>query len=1086
MAEQDFVITGAIDDRAIIETFKGVVAQAGKAGADSGKALSDSFNRAAQRTSVGANLLKEIETTANRFPAVISSSLSRSVQAASSPANQLGSQVSKGLQGGADKIPSILNKAFASVSGIGAAAGQKIGAGLEKALSGIGAKSLSSITTELSKLQSQQVKLRIDSSEFVAIGGKIRELESQLQQVNRRQLAVNTDPRSLVVMRQKVADLTSELEKVAVGSPAFRSLKRDISAATGDLEKAERAAFGARKSFGGLAQALAGISAGAGIAAFLRSSIQEAIELESVTRKLTNTLGQQGAAGALAFTRGLSDKLGISFKTLSSGFASFTAAATAANVPMSVQKDLFGAVAKTGQALGMSNDEVTGSLLALQQIASKGNVQMEELRGQLGERMPIAFAATAKGLGITSQELIKLVESGKLTAQQFFPALTKGLTELTAGAQGVETTAQKFAKLENAWVNLQASFGNSLLPTVTTAVSKLAEALEGARVTGKALELGLGRGLLGVSSSGAQLVGTLEQLQQKFNLSDVEAQKLFNTAVTGAGASKDAFGRYNLTAEQTEAVLSKLPGIVEQFRVKNVDALGALKQQEQVAAALLATQKQQEEVAKKRAVAELEIARIMSEVRAQQTANQSAGVDRQVQGYSTLLNLSKAITDLESSRYSLASSVLAAQLEEAQQRGASEQTLGQIKAQQAQVDAQAARARLDGLRRSQEIELKILDLTQRKAQLEAQTGVNSARNDLLERQRILQEAINKGDEQGVITARAAVDIATDKLGIAQQNLGLVQQLQPLERQIALAGMERADNEAKAAAFTAQFKANLAEAVKPGGELASTAGRTAVKFSELGVGTQELVKGLSSSNGILGELSRRMLTVSQGSSIAAQSAKQLGLYGRGSVNSYAGIGSSLDQAGTSAEAFAGSGIDDATTAAARGAAVLNQNMNNAVNGARAFYDALAAASGLPGARWAGGGVEAGGKYRINDGPGMRSLGIESFLSRSGQLSLINRPANSLWTAPSDGVVIPAATTAKLQAQGILPGGGGSRRGARAVAPGGRADASHSRLEAAITTLTAAVTYLAGKDWSVRVPDTSGGHRRKLLHMITRLS
>jgi TP901 family phage tail tape measure protein len=460
-------------------------------------------------------------------------------------------------------------------------------------------------------------------------------------------------------------------------------------------------------------------------------------------------------------------------------------------------------------------------------------------------------------------------------------------------------------------------------------------------------------------------------------------------------------------------------------------------------------------------------------------------LDAQLQVGNALLNLSKALTDLESSRYSLASSVLAAQLEEAQQRGASERTLGEIKARQAQVEAQAARARLDGLARAQALEVQILQLTQRRQVLDANLAINQAREQLLRRELDLRNAINSGNQNAIDAATAELDLAAGNLGIRQQSLGLIQQIQPIERAIAQIGREKALNEAQAAAYTATFKANLADAVKPGGELASSAGRTAVKFSELGVGTQELVKDLSSSNGILGELSRRMLTVSQGSSIAAASARQIGLYGRGSVNSYAGIGTSLDQAGTSAEAFAGSGIDDATNAAASGAAVLNRNMNQAVSGARAFYDALAAASGLPGARWAGGGVEAGGKYRINDGPGMRSLGTESFLSRSGRLSLINRPANSLWTAPSDGVVIPAATTAKLQAQGILPGGGGGRRAARAVAPGGRADASHSRLEAAITTLTAAVTYLAGKDWSVRVPDTSGGRRRQLLHMISAL-
>ena len=133
---------------------------------------------------------------------------------------------------------------------------------------------------------------------------------------------------------------------------------------------------------------------------------------------------------------------------------------------------------RAGQSLGLSNDELSGSLLALQQVASKGTVQMEELRGQLGERLPIAFAATAKGLGITQQELIKLVESGKLSSGTFFTALTKGLNEITAGTGGVRTAAQEFQSLGNAWDELQTKLGQSVLPTIKAGVQGLAGALK--------------------------------------------------------------------------------------------------------------------------------------------------------------------------------------------------------------------------------------------------------------------------------------------------------------------------------------------------------------------------------------------------------------------------------------------------------------------------------------------------------------------------------------------------------------------------------------------------------------------------------
>lgn len=208
---------------------------------------------------------------------------------------------------------------------------------------------------------------------------------------------------------------------------------------------------------------------------FLRQSIQAAADLETATRKLSNTLGEQGAASALSFTQKLADDLGLSFTTLTDTFGSFTAAATAANIPLETQKSLFAAVSKAAQQLGLSDDDLSGTLLALQQIASKGVVQMEELREQLGTRLPVASAAAAKGLGVTQQELIKLVESGKLTAAQFFPAFTQGLEKTISSTAGIKTTSQSIGELSNAVTALKVAIGTELTPTVVTAAKGLKE-----------------------------------------------------------------------------------------------------------------------------------------------------------------------------------------------------------------------------------------------------------------------------------------------------------------------------------------------------------------------------------------------------------------------------------------------------------------------------------------------------------------------------------------------------------------------------------------------------------------------------------
>ena len=58
------------------------------------------------------------------------------------------------------------------------------------------------------------------------------------------------------------------------------------------------------------------------------------------------------------------------------------------------------------------SEELGRGILALAQMASKGKVSMEELRQQLGESMVRAMAEVARGMGVTTEALIKMVENG--------------------------------------------------------------------------------------------------------------------------------------------------------------------------------------------------------------------------------------------------------------------------------------------------------------------------------------------------------------------------------------------------------------------------------------------------------------------------------------------------------------------------------------------------------------------------------------------------------------------------------------------------------------------------------------------------
>ncbi len=141
-------------------------------------------------------------------------------------------------------------------------------------------------------------------------------------------------------------------------------------------------------------------------------------------------------------------------------------------------RDVFEAVTNAMAAAGKSSAETANALLALSQMASKGVVMAQELRGQLGNALPGALQSAAKGMGVTVAELNKMVELGKVTAEQMFPALTKGLNELYDTSGQSKTLATALQQVKNAFGDMVAAIGeaganNSLIVFADTAATAL-------------------------------------------------------------------------------------------------------------------------------------------------------------------------------------------------------------------------------------------------------------------------------------------------------------------------------------------------------------------------------------------------------------------------------------------------------------------------------------------------------------------------------------------------------------------------------------------------------------------------------------
>lgn len=118
-------------------------------------------------------------------------------------------------------------------------------------------------------------------------------------------------------------------------------------------------------------------------------------------------------------------------------------------------QELFGNATAMSRLMGLSNDELKGILKAFEQMASKGKIQAEELRGQLGDRMAGAFKLFAEALGMTAAELDKAMKDGKILSSDTLPKVAKqmGLMIDKAGgwAEVAKSTQTALGKLANNW-----------------------------------------------------------------------------------------------------------------------------------------------------------------------------------------------------------------------------------------------------------------------------------------------------------------------------------------------------------------------------------------------------------------------------------------------------------------------------------------------------------------------------------------------------------------------------------------------------------------------------------------------------------
>ena len=156
----------------------------------------------------------------------------------------------------------------------------------------------------------------------------------------------------------------------------------------------------------------------------------------------------KGAASDYQFLREEADRLGLVFDDIAPKFANMAISAKDLNISGEQTRQVFTNIATAIAANNLSVDDAEGVFRAFGQVLSKARVQAEELRGQLGDRLPGAVAAFAAANNIALSDLDDALKSGEL-----------GVDELIKFAEGY---ANKFAPvMEQATTRLSASIARA-------------------------------------------------------------------------------------------------------------------------------------------------------------------------------------------------------------------------------------------------------------------------------------------------------------------------------------------------------------------------------------------------------------------------------------------------------------------------------------------------------------------------------------------------------------------------------------------------------------------------------------------------
>ena len=307
--------------------------------------------------------------------------------------------------------------------------------------------------------------------------------------------------RNIETIRGQINAMQGLRSQAEIGSRQFKQLTADINKYSQELARAEGRGGrkGVRGRVGGFVKGAAGVAgtalgagvfggpegfAGAAIGGVLggvpgsivggavgaavgnvRQQFGQVAETTAKFEALQIALagvstGQEDYAESLKSVTQLSEQFASPITDTIQQYTKLKASVVGAGLSTKETDQAFRGLSAAVVATGGDQQDLNSALRAAAQVFSKGKVSAEELRQQIGERLPGAFTIFADSMGISTKQLDKLLERGEVTLDDFVTFTEELGTRFQATADELANSSQ-FAgrRLSKAFTDAQIAYG---------------------------------------------------------------------------------------------------------------------------------------------------------------------------------------------------------------------------------------------------------------------------------------------------------------------------------------------------------------------------------------------------------------------------------------------------------------------------------------------------------------------------------------------------------------------------------------------------------------------------------------------------